>query len=432
MYLFSSPDIMKIKFNAMKTFAAFVLFLAAVKISAQPVTVSADVQYRVDTVAAQSKTPAFFLTAISDSLTNPEKNLLMEIAVNKILQKTNRGDSVELFNPVLVDHAFSTGMAIRNCEKINPFMFQLSANSIGEQPWDRPNGSDYFKKSGTMVKSENLLIDVNKKIILYTDTMMTVDKKGNMSKTLELVRYYMEPEYAAPYFIENWNFDPTSGRFVKNVKYFGFYYLRKPNSDYRDPFYYPVFMLANSAPATGDHSKYLPVKKNVVCDVAIHRPEQMLANDTSFARYAGPDAVEYMGLSDGNIPEGDRAKMLAAIFSYALANPGNVSPEQNAKADTLHAMKNANEVLEHFIYRDTVMIDDPMNPGVFITRVVAEEKTLADVYALRFYEDWCYDPATFTVKKYVRGIGFILLEMDNNGLPQMVDAGIYVKVKSDY
>jgi hypothetical protein len=165
----------------------------------------------------------------------------------------------------------------------------------------------------------------------------------------------------------------------------------------------------------------------VICDVALGWPEQMLINDTNAQRYSGIDAFNYLTIPDGSISYGDRSKFLAAIFNFALNNPKNVSSVFTGSPDTLHPFSSSSQISNLFIKTETVSYPD-VETNEIITATYSAPRSLGDIYAIRFYEDWYYDAKELTIKKVVRGIGFIMLNHTSWGAPLLQDAGIYIKM----
>ncbi|HEU4719615.1 MAG TPA: hypothetical protein VFU15_17345, partial [Bacteroidia bacterium] len=129
-----------------------------------------------------------------------------------------------------------------------------------------------------------------------------------------------------------------------------------------------------------------------------------------------------------NMPFNDRYRFTEALMYYAFNHPGNVYHTRGDSVDFTRPFKSADDLNGQFVQWDsTVTIDDPNNPGSFITAPIKFEKTIADIYAIRFYEDWYYDPKTMMMTKIVHGVSLILITQDYNGNPLLRDAGIYIK-----
>jgi len=406
--------------TAMKTFLFVLIAAVSIRLDAQSSSVSVDIQYRIDPRDTSVMESPFFLARLNDPIALDLKTTLLEITANRILQGVTVNGSVPVYNSFYDLQLFSTSTSIGNCGNIKPEYFRIAGNSPQELMMNR--GANDFKKNGKVAVADNMMVMQDKKIVYSVDSIM-VERKGKYFP--QVIYNYLKPETISPFFIENWNFDPTNGHFEKNIKYYGYFH--------------PVFssdgaLLARAMTFGIDNDKHssanatnVLIKKNMICDVAIHRPEQMLGSDTTVEKLSGMDAISYLNILDGNIPEVDRAKFLSALFYFALNNPKNVFPENSSVVDSLHPFTSADQIQALFSHYDTLQIED-VDPGTFSMTIIKTETPLSNVYALRFYEDWYYDPTDFTIKKVVRGIGILLMETTDFGEPWIKDAGIYIKM----
>ncbi len=382
-------------------------------------TVSANIRYRIDPEDSTVSPPVLFISRLSGFSTS-DKNALLELTASHILQKTKSGDSVTIYNPSYeLLPGFSPSLRIIDCAVIPATDFSMPASQIG-QPWIVSGKHSYFKLRKGKVGAENLIVQADKKISYATDTLLV----ENGDKFIPLLSYrYLEPENVSLFFSEHWSFDFTNGKMDKNISYYG-YFVRKIS--YTGDFigYTPALCIQNSLPANSI-LKMVLLKKNVVCDVAISWPEQMLKNDSNVQRYSGADAVNYLAIPFGTIPAGERVKFLAGLFNFALLNPKNVFPFVAGKIDSLHSFTTTNQVKEIFRKNESNRYYDS-ETGDYVTVNYVAERTLDEVYAIRFYEDWYYDAATLTIKKNVRGIGFIMITTNENGEPRLYNPGIYI------
>jgi hypothetical protein len=410
----------------MKTFlACFLLAASFIRLHAQSPTVSVDVRYRIDPKDSSVPAQQFFVSRLDNGFSYFDKKALLELTAMRIWQKTHDGDSILNYNPAYdLFPGFSSSTLIADCKMIAPADFSKPSGQIGDQSWLWVNSRDYFKLKNGKVTAGNLTVQADKKIAYAVDTLLTEDVTNGLMIPLLSYRY-LEPEQVSLFFTERWSFDLARGHMEKSVRYYG-YYLKK--FTYAGDFvgYAPTLCIKNPEPASP--KKQTLIKKNVVCDVAVNWPEQMLKNDTNMQRYAGADAVSYLTIAEGNVPEGERSKMLAAIFNFALNNPKNVCAVKGTSIDSLHPFNTAKDIQALFVQRDSIQVEDPANPGVWTTGLLEKKFSLGDVYAIRFYEDWYYDEKDFAIKKVVRGIGFVMMGWGNMGLPVLSDAGIYIKL----
>ena len=406
------------------------IFLIAATISVQltaqaALTVSVDIQYRIDPTDSLKKSSPFFLSRLNNSFSTNDVGRMLDMTASRILQITSSGDSLQIIQPYSVGTVFSTGTKIVDCRKYKPMDFQTPSNEMQTQPsWMNYYEADYFRRKGFDAVSDNLMVLQDKKIVCSVDTSM-VEKKGK--SILKLNYNYLDPKAASTFFIENWKFDPSQGHFEKTVKYYGYF---EPKFDMQGEWIgrSPVFGIANNEVKETQPTRLTLLKKNVVCDVAIHWPEQMMVNDTAIQKYSGADAVEYLNSPDGNIPEADRAKFLAAIFSFAFSHPENVFSESNMKVDSLDKFSEPIRLQSEFSKTDSLETGNDKESNDPQFRIITSFNNLYDVYALRFYEDWYYDATDFTMKKIVRGVGIILLDITNIGEPVIRDSGIYIRM----
>jgi hypothetical protein len=408
----------------MKTFlACFILATSFIRLHAQSPTVSVDVRYRIDPKDSTIPAQQLFISRLDDGFSIADKKALLDVTAGSILHKANAGDSVRNYDPYDLYPDFSPAIIIADCRMIQAADFSKPSGTISGQNLTGTIYKDYFKLKGGKAVSKYLTVQADKKIAYAVDTLMTEQK----NKLIPLLSYrYLQPELVSIFFTERWNFDPARGHMEKSVRYYG-YYIKKYT--YAGDFvgYAPVLCIQNPEPAFPMAKKVL-LRKNVVCDVAVNWPEQMLWNDTNMQRYAGGDAASYLSIAEGNIPEAERSKLLAAIFNFALNNPKNVCAVKGTSIDSLHPFTAAKEIEEVFVRQDTIMVDYS-NSGTFETGILKTALSLGDVYAIRFYEDWYYDEKDFAIKKVVRGIGLIMKSWSNTGALVLSDAGIYIKMK---
>ena len=407
-------------------FACFIVVFSFIQLKAQTTMVTVDVRYRIDPKDPTIPSQPFFVSRLDDGFTTNDKKALLELTAMRIWQKTNSGDSVKVYNTTYdLYPGFSASAIIADCKNMKPADFSKPSGTIGGQAWNEDVTPNYFKlKSGKAV-CDNLMVESNKQIAYESDTVLTTDETGE--NFIPLLRYrYLQPDQTSLFFTERWNFDLISGRMVKMVNYYG-YYIKKYTSGGDFVGYTPVLSIQNIFPS-GALAKPVLLKKNVVCDVAVNWPEQMLRNDSNVWRYAGADALNYLSRPEANIPEGDRSKFLAGVFNFALNNPKNVYRMNGNKVDSLHPYQSSEEIEKIFLTQDSIQFENPMNPGVWVSGLIITKRSLGDIYAIRFYEDWYYDANEYTIKKVVRGIGLIMLNRNNMGEPVLEDAGIYIKM----
>ncbi len=384
-------------------------------------TVSTNIRYRIDPVDSTVSPPVLFISRLN-GFTTVDKNALLELTASGILQKVTAGDSVALYNPAYeLLRGISPALRIIDCSTIPAADFSMPASQIG-QPWTLSEKHSYFKLRKGKVVAENLIVQTDNKISLCSDTIL-IQKEG---KFLPLLSYhYLEPEKVSLFFIERWNFDFTSGKMDKSINYYG-YFVRNVTSAGDFVGYTPALCIQNPVPAAAFVQTIL--KKNVVCDVAINWPEQMLKNDSNVQRYSGADAINFLDNPFATISAGERAKFLAGLFDFALLNPKSVFPITAGKIDSLHSFSTTSQVKEVFSKNESTRYYDS-NIGDYVTVNYVAERTLDEVYAIRFYEDWYYDAATLTLKKIVRGIGFIMITTNNQSSePYLYNPGIYIRM----
>lgn len=425
MYLSRFTVIMTAKPLFMKTiFSCFILAISFAQLHAQSSIVSVDVRYRIDPKDTSIPAQQLFVSRLDDGFSNADKKTLLDVSAGRVLHKTSKGDSVLNYNPAYdLFPGFSSSTLIGDCKMMTSADFSKPSNQIGDQSWLWVNSRDYFKLKNGKVAAGSLTVQADKKIVYAVDTLLTEDtSNGLMTQLLEY--RYLEPERVSLFFTERWSFDPARGHMEKSVRYYG-YYMKK--FTYAGDFvgYTPTLCIQNPEPAFPMVKQTL-IRKNVVCDVAVNWPEQMLRNDTNMQRYAGADAVNYLTIAEGNVQEGERSKMLAAIFNFALNNPKNVCAVNGMSIDSLHPFNSAKEIQVLFVRRDSIQVEE--RPDTWTTGVLETKLSLGDVYAIRFYEDWYYDEKDFAIKKVVRGIGFVMIGWGYMGKPVLSDAGIYIKL----
>lgn len=407
----------------MKTaLACLILLISFTATTAQNITV--DVRYRVAPLDSTIPPRPFFIGRLDKNFGYYDTKALLELTAMRIWQKTNDGDSVAAYNPVMELYpGFSSGMYVVECENIPAADFS-NEDAGYANTWSGKHMHPYFKlKKGNAV-ANGMSVGNDKRIIYAVDTFLTADKTGKKFTTV-LQNRYLTPQQVSPFFIERWNFDIVNGKMEKNTMYYG-YYLPKETASGDFVGYAPALCIQNPEPAKGNANAVL-MKKNVVCDVAVNWPMQMLRNDSNLQRYAGVDAGNYLSIPDGNIPEAERAKMLAGILYFAMHHPANVFPVSATGIDTLHPFVSAEQVKSKFSKPDSSVYYDPyMGQDVIIPFV--NNRSLDDIYAVRFYEDWYYDKYELTLKKVVRGVGFIMVNTGNMGNVLLEDAGIYIRV----
>jgi hypothetical protein len=100
------------------------------------------------------------------------------------------------------------------------------------------------------------------------------------------------------------------------------------------------------------------------------------------------------------------------------------------KVDSLHAFAKMEDIKKLFVVWDsTVEIEDANHPGTFAVAALETVTLFNNVYGLRFYEDWYYDPKDFVIKKVVKGIGLLMVKPDQFGVGAKIqDKEIYIKV----
>jgi hypothetical protein len=404
----------------------FLLVAGLQQLSAQNTIVTVDARYRIDPKDSTIPRQKFFVARFALGFENADMESMLNLTATRILQKVNVGDSIEFFNPIFdLYPGFSLTTPINDCKNIPVTDFSQPAGQIGEQNWLVDPDRVYFKlkKKDKSAAAQNLIVWPDKKISYAADSLLTTDKKGNF---IPLLRYrYLEPNETSVFFTEKWSFDVARGSMIKSVNYYG-YYIKKYMLSGDFVGYTPVLCIKNPQPDAA-LAKAVLLKKNVICDVALSWPEQMLINDTNAQRYSGIDAYNYLTIPDGSISYGDRSKFLAAVFNFALTNPKNVSSTFTGSPDTLHPFTSSSQISDLFIKTETVYYSDPETNEI-ITKNYSATRTLGDVYAIRFYEDWYYDAKELTIKKVVRGIGLIMLNQTNMGMPVLQDAGIYIKM----
>jgi hypothetical protein len=424
MYLSHRTGIMTTNPLFMKNIFSSIIAIACF-ITTNAQSISIDVRYRIDPKDSTIPEQQFFVSRLDSDFTYFDKKAMLELAAMRIWEKTHAGDSVVNYNPAYdLFPGFVPATTIMDCKTIPPADFAKPNGQIGGQSWAGSLNRDRFNLKAGKAVSKGLTVMPDKRIAYATDTLMREDKNGKLVSSLSY--QYLQPEQFSLFFTERWNFDLTRGHMEKSVRYYG-YFMKK--FTYAGDFvgYAPMLCIQNPEPAFPMVKQTL-IKKNVVCDVAVNRPEQMLRNDSNVQRYAGADAVNYLSIAEGNIPEGDRSKMLAAIFNFALNHPENVYPASQANVSTAVPFRSAQEIQTFFIRKDSIRVYNSTDPDVWEDGVLETKLSLGDVYAIRFYEDWYYDAKDYSMKKVVNGVGIILLKWDRWGDPVLEDAGIYIRL----
>jgi hypothetical protein len=96
----------------------------------------------------------------------------------------------------------------------------------------------------------------------------------------------------------------------------------------------------------------------------------------------------------------DKNRLRQLLIDYALS--GKVKLWNAANTET--------ELTKEVIIRnlgqtnDTILIEDPES-GKVNQQVLTIDYNLSEIESIVFVEDWYYDPATFTIKKVITGIG---------------------------
>lgn len=270
-------------------------------------------------------------------------------------------------------------------------------------------------------------LDTGGRIIILTDTVLQEDpkRKKYIGKPVHI---YLDPADASLFFGEEWHFDFVNGRFEKNVTHLG---ISKPLCHDEQTKCFPVQLLCMENKTSGAPGNWTLLRKDCVTDVAVNYAQASLSVIYGSEKADVYDALGQLSIADGSIPEVYRYPFLSALLGYALKNPGAVFAQDSlGNIDSTRAYKNRQQVLDHFIVRQDIQVEDPAHPGSLQLVQIKSERGLMSIYALRFYENWYLNTSTGALRKTVHGISLLMNEADpNTGDPLLRHAGIYIRMK---
>ncbi|HET6991192.1 MAG TPA: hypothetical protein VFJ43_07710, partial [Bacteroidia bacterium] len=370
----------------------------------------------------------YYSAKFSSSFNASDYDKVLKLSSQRIWNHANAGDSLINYDLDMMTSFFTPDRNIISTQYLSPANLNNEATVFGPtwpgDDFDKKN-FDRFRLKNGVVSSEKLTLGKDLRFIISTDTISEVSKKG--IATTKLQHNYLDPSKMAMSFVEKWSFDPVKGNFVKSVNMLGYLRLLTDplNGDHIG--YSQTIYLDNPNGMYNPKTDVLLIK-NVVCDESLKMWEEEMAHDTSI-KSSPEETIELMQYGNSEIPSFERVKFLSSLFYYAYHNPAKVFPVKNNVVDSMHAFQSANAITNIFsVWDSTFQVEYPPNSGKFVTAPLNTQILMRDIYAIRFYEDWYYDPKEMIIKKKVNGIGFILLNTDIAGKTSFKDAGIYVRV----
>lgn len=371
----------------------------------------------------------FFGARMESSFSTSDYEKILNLSAQRVWRHANAGDSLRNYNlGIDMGPLYSTDQKIDNAQylslaDLNKDATVFGSNSPELSSW-HING-DRFRLKNNVVVSQNLWLGKDLRFVTSIDTVEGKPKKGKPPITLQ--NHYLEPSAMAISFVEKWSFDPSNGNFIKNVNMIGYLSLKIDPVDGEHIGYSPCIFLDNPN-GIYNASVDVPLKKNVICDESVQLWDAILKYDSAY-KYSPSETIDMMQGGFSGISSFERVKFISSLFYYAFQNPTKVFPVKNNVIDSSHAFQSAKEISKLFsIWDSTFQCEYPPQSGIFIKAPLLMQVSMSDIYAIRFYEDWFYDPKEMTIKKKVNGIGFVLLKVLDNGKTEFSDAGIYIKV----
>ena len=415
-------------------FSALFLIAFFISNSAKAQTPTTDNVYlwsAINTPETTAVATPYFSAKIRSPFTLDDYNKLMQLSAQRVWNHTKAGDSL-----VNIDWVFGFGPFF-NQERSVISAENMTESDLKNDPtilaplWpsnDIIGSWDRFHLKNGMAVGAKVSVGPDYRFVVRTDSESVVGKNGK--KTLKVVKKYLDANKAEMMFMEKWSFDPMSGIFGKNVNAFGFLQLKQDPTTGEKIGYSPLIFLENT---NGNYNPATDVllKKNVICDESVESNEVNMESDSMWMNSKPNEVIENLEYGLANIPFSERAKFLSSIFYYVFHNPSKVFPSKNMAIDSLHPFHSALEIQNLFCSWDSShQMEDPLNPGNIILAPIRLDVQLGNIYAIRFYEDWYYDPKEMTIKKHVNGIGFIIIQKNQMDFPVPLfrDAGIYVKL----
>ncbi len=406
----------------MKKIGLLILF---VKLSslANAQTISVDMLYSLppksDSIAAHNK---FFTAHFVSDFTGKSFSEMQIISAKHVSNSLIAKKAVHNYSLNDIGLIYSSDFPISFSRNLGAAFYNQPTSKIGVLNYYDP--ANDFKLVNGFFQSDKITFTYDYKFQTASDTQLVSSKNGKKFTPI-IVHRFMDPEQAALLFSESWNFDMLTGHFTKGINQVG--YLERKVDSY-EPVIYRWTMVIDNGDSVGLNKQDVLIKENVITEVAINKPYSILEYDTSYSQIDGRDAANVLVGTIGNLADADRAKFLSAIFTYAYAHPEKVFPNKKENGvDLLHPFKTVEQLDAIFQRKDSLDIEDQF--GNILTQVFTTEISLSSIYAIRFYEDWYYDPKEMVIKKSVKGIGFVrTFENPQTGNGEISDLGIYIKL----